>query len=45
MSQLQFEDGKMIKAGKYGQEEESLDVEFTAEEQGMVDAVKVRRRR
>ncbi len=42
VAQLQFEDGKMIKASKYGQAEENVDVEFTAEEQTMVDSVKVR---
>ena len=42
LSQLQFEDGKMIKASRYGQAEENITVEFTAEEQEMVEAVRVR---
>lgn len=40
VAQLQFESGKMIKAAKYGQAEESVDVELTEEEQGMADSVK-----
>jgi formyltetrahydrofolate dehydrogenase len=40
VKQLQFEDGKMIAAGKYGQAEEEVKIEFTPEEQQMADAIK-----
>jgi formyltetrahydrofolate dehydrogenase len=33
VKQLQFDDGKMIKASKFGSTEEDVDIEFTAEEQ------------
>jgi len=36
---LQFDSGKMISASKYGQAEENLDVEFSAEEQQMADNI------
>jgi len=39
VKQLQFDSGKMISASKYGQEEENLDVEFSAEEQKMADSI------
>lgn len=40
VKQLQFEDGKMIAAGKYGQAEEEVKIEFSPEEQQMADAIK-----
>lgn len=41
VKQLQFESGKMISASKYGQAEENIDIEFSAEEQQMADSIKV----
>ena len=41
VKQLQFDSGKMISASKYGQAEEDLDVEFSAEEQQMADNILV----
>ena len=42
IKQMQFESGKMIQANKYGQEEEEITVEFTAEEEGFAKELKVR---
>ena len=41
MKQLQFADGKMIGAEKYGQEEEEIKVELTPEENKMAQSIKV----
>ena len=41
MKQLQFADGKMIGAEKYGQEEEEIKVELTPEEEKMAQGIKV----
>ena len=41
VKQLQFADGKMIGAEKYGQQEEELKVELTPEEEGMAQNIKV----
>ena len=41
MKQLQFSDGKMIGAEKYGLEEEEIKVELTPEEEKMVQSIKV----
>ena len=41
VKQLQFDDGKMIKASKYGQAEEDVDIEFTEEEQQMAEKIMV----
>lgn len=41
VKQLQFESGKMIMASKYGQEEDNVNIEFTAEETVMADKIKV----
>ncbi len=35
VKQLQFENGKMIKASKYGQEEEDVAIELTDEEKAI----------
>lgn len=40
VSQLQFADGKMIQAFKYGQEEEEVALELTAEETAMEENIK-----
>lgn len=39
VKQLQFDSGKMISAAKFGQAEEDLDVELTAEEQQMAENI------
>ena len=41
MKQLQFADGKMIGAEKYGQEEEEIKVALTPEEEKMAQSIKV----
>ena len=41
MKQLQFSDGKMIGAEKYGLEEEEIKVELTPEEEKMAQSIKV----
>lgn len=41
VGQLQFDSGKMIEAGKYGQPEEDIQLELTPEEQEMADTIKV----
>ena len=41
MKQLQFADGKMIGAEKYGQEEEEIKVELTPDEEKMAQSIKV----
>jgi len=41
VQQVQFEDGKMIKGSKYGQAEEDVDIEFTAEELKWAEEIKL----
>ena len=41
VSQLQFEDGKMIPASKFGKEEETVTVEMTPEEEELREKIRV----
>ena len=41
VSQMQFENGKTIRASKYGLEEDTVVIELTAEEQELSDKIKV----
>ena len=41
VSQLQFEDGKMILASKFGKEEEAVTVELTPEEEALREKIRV----
>ena len=42
ITQLQFEDGKMIPASKFGKEEETVTVELTPEEEELREKIRVR---
>ena len=41
VKQLQFADGKMIGAEKYGQQEEEIKVELSPEEEKMAQTIRV----
>ena len=42
VSQMQFEDGKMIQASKYGLEEDAVVIELTEEEEELCSKIRVR---